>query len=115
MHEISLVRNIFNTLRSEFTEAEINSIRRINLTAGVLSNIEPQLMQNAFEAVIATELPQLSAAKLHITTLPVIIHCPDCDLRTEVQQYKFVCRQCGRPSNAVVQGDELLISGVELG
>lgn len=115
MHEISLVRNIFNTLRSEFTEEEVNSIRRINLTAGVLSNIEPQLMQNAFEAVIATELPQLSAATLHITTLPVVIHCADCDLRTEVQQYKFVCSQCGRPSNAVVQGDELLISGVELG
>jgi hydrogenase nickel incorporation protein HypA/HybF len=114
MHEISLVRNIFNTLRSEFTAEEVNSIRRINLTAGVLSNIEPRLMQNAFEAVIATELPQLSAATLHITTLPVVIYCPDCDLRTEVQQYKFICSQCGKPSNQVVQGDELLISGVEL-
>ena len=114
MHEISLVRNIFNTLRSEFTEAEVNSIRRINLTAGVLSNIEPRLMQNAFEAVIATELPQLADARLHITTLPVIIHCSYCDQRTEVQQYRFICSQCGQPSNNVVQGDELLISGVEL-
>lgn len=114
MHEISLVRNIFNTLRSEFTEAEVNRIRRINLTAGVLSNVEPRLMQNAFEAVIASELPHLAAATLHITTLPVVIHCPDCNLRSEVQQYRFICGQCGRPSNAVVQGDELLISGVEL-
>ena len=50
MHEISLVRNIFNTLEAEFPD-RFSEIRNIYLTVGELSNVQPILMQNAFEAV----------------------------------------------------------------
>ncbi len=54
MHEISLVRNIFKTLEVEFPE-EIKKMRGIHLRVGQLSNVQPILMQNAFEAVLEDE------------------------------------------------------------
>lgn len=110
MHEISLVRNIFRTLEDEFP-ADMNRVRGIYLKVGLLSNVQPILMQNAFAAVLEDE-PQYDQTSLHVEVLPILIHCDDCDKTTEVQQYRFVCA-CGKPSRNVVQGEELLISKVE--
>ena len=110
MHEISLVRNIFKTLEDEFP-GEIDRVRGIHLTVGLLSNVQPILMQNAFEAVLEDD-PRYKKTSLHVEVLPVLIHCDDCDKTTEVHNYTFVCT-CGKPSKKIVQGEELLISKVE--
>ena len=110
MHEISLVRNIFKTLEDEFP-GEIQNVRGIHLTVGLLSNIQPILMQNAFIAVLEDE-PIYNKTTLHVVVLPVLIHCDDCNKTTEVLNYKFAC-SCGKPSRNIVQGEELLISKVE--
>ncbi|MCU0324255.1 MAG: hydrogenase maturation nickel metallochaperone HypA [Spirosomaceae bacterium] len=110
MHEISLVRNIFRTLEDEFKE-DFDRIGKIYLKAGLLSNVQPILMQNAFDAVLEDE-PQYRNKSLEVEVLPILIYCDDCQKTTEVQQYRFVCG-CGKPSRNVVQGEELLISKVE--
>ena len=111
MHEISLVRNIFKTLEDEFP-GEVDKARGIHLRVGLLSNVQPILMQNAFEAVLQDE-PRYNKTTLHVEVLPVLIHCDDCDKDSEVQQYKFACSSCGKPSRNIIQREELLISKVE--
>ncbi|MFM7358786.1 MAG: hydrogenase maturation nickel metallochaperone HypA [Sediminibacterium sp.] len=111
MHEISLVRNIFNTLEAEFPD-KMQDIRGIYLTVGLLSNVQPILMQNAFEAVLEDE-PKYKRTSLHVNVLPIKIHCLKCNTETIVEQYKFICAQCGTPSRNVIQGEELLINKVE--
>jgi len=110
MHEISLVRNIFQTLEEEFP-GDMDRVRGIHLTVGVLSNVQPILMQNAFEAVLEDE-PRYQQTNLVIKMVPVLIHCDACGATTEVQQYRFICT-CGQPSRNILQGEELLISKVE--
>ena len=111
MHEISLVRTIFNTLEHEFTAEELENMKSIDLKVGLLSNIEPQLMQNAFEAVTTTE-DKHQNVQLNIELVPIEIHCDLCGHDTLVQQYRFLCDNCGRPSNNIIRGTELLIHRV---
>lgn len=111
MHEISLVRNIFNTLEDEFP-GRIGQVRGIYLTVGLLSNVQPILMQNAFDAVRQDE-PRYARTSLQVEVLPVKIYCEQCDMETVVQHYTFACAQCGKVSDQVIQGEELLISKVE--
>ena len=110
MHEISLVRNIFNTLEAEFSQPELNKMEAIDLKVGLLSNIEPTLMQNAFEAVTTAE-EKYQTVKLNIELIPIEVYCAECDINSKVENYKFVC-QCGKPSQNVVKGTELLIHQV---
>ncbi|WP_077920299.1 hydrogenase maturation nickel metallochaperone HypA [Spirosoma sp. 209] len=110
MHEISLVRTIFRTLEDEFP-AEMDRVRGIYLKAGLLANVQPILMQNAFQAVVADE-PRYQQTSLHVEVLPILIRCDDCGETTQVEQYRFICT-CGKPSRNVIQGEELLISKVE--
>jgi hydrogenase nickel incorporation protein HypA/HybF len=113
MHEISLVRNIFRTLESEFSTEEVEKIKTVNLKVGVLSNIEPVLMQSAFEAVTATDSPQYRHVKLAIETVQIQILCESCNEKSSVQNYRFVCSHCDKPTNNIIAGMELLIRDVE--
>ena len=111
MHEISLVRNMLKALEDEFP-GRVSRIRGIYLDVGILSNVQPVLMQNAFEAVLLDE-PKYSKASIHMKVLPVLVHCEECNTDSEVAHYKFTCSSCGKPCKNVVQGEELHISKVE--
>lgn len=111
MHEISLIRSIFSTLETEFTSEELENLAAIDLRVGKLSNVEPVLMQNAFAAFQSSE-SRFEDVKLAIEVLAIEIECPLCTQRSQVEQYKFVCGNCGHPTNNVVQGTELLIHRV---
>jgi len=114
MHEISLIRNVFRTLEEHLGTAEFARVSRITLRVGPLSNVEPVLMQNACAAVTQTEQPAFQSAVLDIEMTQIRILCPSCGQESEVEGYRFCCRQCGAPSNQIISGDELLISGIEL-
>lgn len=107
MHEISLIRNVFNTLEAEFNAEELSRLEAIDLKVGLLSNVEPILLHNAFAAVTQSE-EKYEAATLNIETVPIEVYCPVCDKNSPVKDYKFAC-SCGRPSKEVVSGTELLI------
>jgi hydrogenase nickel incorporation protein HypA/HybF len=98
-------------LEAEFPE-RFASIQTIYLTVGELSNVQPILMQNAFNAVLEDE-PRYRNKHLEVQVLPIKIFCGDCNLETIVKQYKFICSKCGKASKNIIQGDELLISKVE--
>ena len=112
MHEISLVRNIFSTLESEFPKNELDRMIRIDLQVGLLANVEPILMQNAFEAVTTAE-EKYQEVKLNIELVPIEIYCKECEIHSKIENYKFACTSCGKPNNNVVKGTELLIQRVE--
>ena len=111
MHEISLVRNIFSTLEAEFSKEELDTLNAIDLKVGLLSNVEPILMQNAFEAVTTAE-EKFQTVKLNVIKIPIEIYCEPCDSNSTIENYKFACASCGNPNNNIVKGNELLIHQV---
>ena len=111
MHEASLVQNIFDILESKFSEEDLETLERVDLQVGLLSNVEPMLMSSAFEAV-KSSMGKYSRVTLSMETVPIEIYCPACDVHSTINNYKFACTQCGQPNNNVVKGMELLISKV---
>ena len=111
MHEISLVRSIFNTLEEQFSEAELKEMTAIDLEVGMLSNVEPLLMQNAFQAVTTSE-EIYQSVKLNVEVIPVEVYCSNCDSNSIISNYKFACGKCGMPTNDIIKGTELLIRRV---
>ncbi|NQZ75524.1 MAG: hydrogenase maturation nickel metallochaperone HypA [Ekhidna sp.] len=112
MHEVSLVRNVFKTLEDEFEPEEIDRIHTVRMKIGELSNVEPVLMQNAFEAV-KMDQPIYKNITLEIDYIPTTVSCHICTATTRIYNYKFICSNCGAPTNNVITGNELLIHQVE--
>ncbi|QNL50877.1 hydrogenase maturation nickel metallochaperone HypA [Olivibacter sp. SDN3] len=109
MHEITIVRDIFKVLEEEYPN-NYRDIIKVEIHAGLLSNVQPILIQNAFEAFIEDE-PQYADTELEVKLLPIIAHCANCARDFEVHLHRFVC-PCGKPSDKIVQGEELQISQV---
>jgi hydrogenase nickel incorporation protein HypA/HybF len=110
MHEISLVQSIFRTLEGQFP-GKMDTLVRVKVKAGLLSNVQPLLMQSAWDAVLECE-PERGQVKLDMEVLPVLIECGACGKVSQVDDYCFICA-CGEPCRNIIQGQELLISEVE--
>lgn len=112
MHETSIVNSIMRTLKQEFETEKLNKMKTIYLKVGILSNIEPRLLHNAFSAYHITN-PGYHHVELQIESTLLKIQCEFCNHTTEVKQYRFICDNCERPSKNVIQGEEMLIHKVE--
>lgn len=112
MHETSIVNGIVKTLEQEFDAEKLHKMIGIHVKVGILSNIEPRLLLNAYEASHMSN-PKYQNVKLHIEMLGLKIQCESCDHITDVKQYRFLCDKCQKPSKNVIQGEEMLIHKVE--
>lgn len=112
MHETSIVNSIMRTLEQEFEAEKLTKMKAIHLKVGILSNIEPRLLYNAYEASQMMS-PQYHHVQLKIEMTDLKIQCEVCDHITNVQKYRFICENCERPSKNVIQGEEMLIHKVE--
>lgn len=109
MHETGIVQEIFDTLREEYPD-RYQEIVKIRLEAGLLSNIQPILIQNAFEAYITGDA-WFRNTELEVKVLPILAFCDNCKKSFEVVFHRFVC-SCGITSDKVIQGEELRITQV---
>ncbi|SFJ75103.1 hydrogenase maturation nickel metallochaperone HypA/HybF [Myroides guanonis] len=109
MHELSIVKDIFSTLEEHY-QTKINDIQKVQITAGLLSNVQPILIQNAFDAFIHDN-EVYNDMDLEVVVNDIIAHCDNCDKDFKVEFHRFVC-SCGTPSTNIVQGNELFISKV---
>ena len=69
MHEIYLVKNIFDRMQEEFPE-KYENVSSVHLKVGLLSNVQPILIQNAYKAYVM-ECPELYHTKLEVEVLPI--------------------------------------------
>lgn len=109
MHELSIVKDIFSTLEEHY-QAKIHDVQKVQITAGLLSNVQPILIQNAFDAFIHDN-EVYNDMDLEVVVNDIIAHCDTCDKDFKVEFHRFVC-SCGAPSTNIVQGNELFISKV---
>ncbi|MEQ3656221.1 MAG: hydrogenase maturation nickel metallochaperone HypA [Dokdonia sp.] len=112
MHETSIVNSIFRTLEQEFDAEKLHTMTGIYVKVGVLSNIEPRLLYNAYDAFHMTN-SNYHNTKLHIEMTELKIQCESCDHITDVKNYRFICDNCEKPSKNVIQGEEMLIHKIE--
>ncbi|MCF6308620.1 MAG: hydrogenase maturation nickel metallochaperone HypA [Flavobacteriaceae bacterium] len=112
MHETSIVNSIVKTLEMEFEAEKLDKMSAIYLKVGKLSNIEPRLLHNAYTAKYPCGT-KFHRVKLHIESTEVKIQCETCKHITEIENYKFLCEKCERPSKNLIQGEEMLIHKVE--
>ena len=100
------------TLVNEFDAEKLSRLKGIYVKVGILSNIEPRLLHNAYSDFHLTN-PGYPDAELHIESTELKIQCEACNHITDVKNYRFICDVCQKPSKNVIQGEEMLIHKVE--
>jgi hydrogenase nickel incorporation protein HypA/HybF len=112
MHELAICQALIDQVTELAQARNATSVSEIYISVGPLSGVESALLQNAFPIAVAGTVAD--GAELHIDSLPVRVHCKDCDAESEVAANRLLCAQCGTWKTRLVSGDELLLKSVEL-
>ena len=113
MHELGIATAALEQALEQARLAGAHQVARIALRVGVLSGVNADALQFAFEAI----LPGTPAAGAVIEIDPVaaVAHCPGCDRDFAANtDYICECPGCGRASTDFKQGRELELTRLEI-
>ena len=90
---------------------DLARVKRVTIRVGALGHIVPESLSFCFEICIKDTIAE--GASLDIHEVPMTYRCKDCDREVSIEQYDFVCPECGGKNLEFVAGDELYIETIE--
>jgi hydrogenase nickel incorporation protein HypA/HybF len=112
VHELSLCQNLIDQLTSLARQHGAMAVSRVEVHAGPLSGVEPQLLETAF--LMAREGTVADTAELVIESPSPRVVCADCAVESGVLPNDLTCPHCGSTDTTLVGGHELILARVEL-
>jgi hydrogenase nickel incorporation protein HypA/HybF len=113
MHELSVCQALLTQVEQVAQQHQATTVERLIVQVGVLSGIEPELLQQAFSIARMTS-PIAQHSVLVLESLPIRVHCSRCDRESTATANRLICGHCGEWQTRLVSGDELLLKSVEL-
>ncbi len=118
MHELSLVTQLVE-LAVEALEADrdadltVERVGAVHLRVGVLAGVVEDALRFSYD--VATQNTPLEGSRLVIETVPLAIHCKECDHTVVLPGTQSLrCPRCSTLSNDIRQGRELELTSLEL-
>jgi len=112
MHELSVCQGLLDQVESIAAQHGAQRVTTITLHIGMLSGVEPELLQQAFS--LARSGGVAAQASLIIEALPIRVSCQACGRESEVLPNRLLCGHCGDFHTRLISGDELLLARVEM-
>jgi len=113
MHELSVCQALITQVEQVAHQHQAIEVAQLIVQIGVLSGIEPELLQQAF-TIARTLSPMTQQSVLVIESLPIRVHCSRCNRESTATANRLLCGHCGEWQTRLVSGDELLLKSVEL-
>lgn len=112
MHELSLCLDVIDQVTALAAEHNARAVSSIRVQIGVLSGVEPLLLENAFTIAQAGTVAE--KARFLTETVAARIRCSDCGTETEVPPQDLRCPGCGGTATRLLAGDAITLAAVEL-
>lgn len=112
MHEYSIVNSLLELCEKNAKEQQRTKAVEIKVKIGLLSGVEPTLLQSAFEIFKDGTIAQDAVLSLDISR--PLIRCDQCGHDKESNGPIFECPDCGSESVHISGGDELHLMSLTL-
>lgn len=115
MHEMSIVLNIFDIIKtklmSEYGENH-GKIKNVTIIVGKLSSVVPEALEFSFD--IAKQDSIFQDAALKIIEVSIEGECKECKATFAIEETLFICPKCKNPDITIKKGRELFIESIEI-
>ena len=112
MHEESLVRSLLKQVEDLARQHHAIMVEEIEVEVGPLTGVEPLLLQDAFERLkMYFRWPH---AALSVLQVELEVSCCDCHCESQIQDFRFLCHQCGSASLQILRGDAFRLLNVRI-
>lgn len=111
MHELSLAQALADEVERVARQNRLTRVVRVEVDVGVLRQVIPDIMQEAFCQVSDGTMAEGAVLQLHFS--PALARCRGCQKHYEPDIDDFRCPGCGRADADVLGGEEFLLKTVE--
>jgi hydrogenase nickel incorporation protein HypA/HybF len=112
MHEYSVVQALMEKIETLAKENDATSISKVIVKIGVMSGIEPHLLELAFETF--KERTICHKAEFIMDIQAVTILCHSCQLPSELENNHYICPACKSPDLEVTDGEDMILMRLEM-
>ena len=114
MHEYSIVQSLLNIIEEHARKQGAKSVSKVVVKIGVLSGVEPHLLQVAFDTFKEGSICE--KAELEMMIQPIVARCRSCGHTSEFEKDRifFECQKCGEVDLEILDGEEMLLMSLEL-
>jgi hydrogenase nickel incorporation protein HypA/HybF len=112
MHELSIAQSIVDSAREQAAAHGGRRVLRIGVRVGDLSGVAGDALQFCFGMTVKDT--DLDGATLELEAVPVLYRCAACAHEFRPVEFLARCPACGGDGAAMIAGDELGLSFLEL-
>jgi len=112
MHEYSIVQALLNQCEEHAAKHGATKIVKVVTKIGILSGVEPDLLQTAFDTFKEGTICDGAEFVMHIQ--PLVIHCHDCKNESTLKELVLACPKCESLNTKVVDGEDMYLMSLEM-
>ena len=112
MHEASLVQSMFEIIETEMLPSDVEKVTTIELEMGNLSNAEPLLLEECFEAMKQGTIFEDASFQIH--NIPTEVQCLICTEVFYPDTFPFLCPSCDAVGGEILKGDDIIIKKLKM-
>jgi len=110
MHEMSLAVALMDEITAIAAQHQVEKVQEVELHIGVLKQVIPEVMQEAFRAASAGT--QADGAHLKMVAIEAQAACRTCRNIFSPASDNFLCPACGQGLIDILQGEEFILQSL---
>ncbi len=112
MHEYSIVQSLLDSCEEHAKENNASKVTKVIVKIGVMSGVEPDLLQSAFDTF--KEATICEKAEFIINIQPIVIRCNNCNLESTLDKNEYACPHCQSVDIVILDGEDMYLMSLEL-
>jgi hydrogenase nickel incorporation protein HypA/HybF len=112
MHEYSIVQALLESCEEHAKQNEAQEITKVVIKVGVLSGVEPNLLETAFNTF--KEKTICHNAQFVMNVQDIVIECLDCQTTSTLKKREFTCPKCQSINIDVKEGEDMYLMSLEM-
>jgi len=112
MHEFSVVQSLLELVEKNVEANDATKATRVEVKIGVLSGIEPHLLETAFNTF--KEKTICEGAEFIMNIQPIVLLCKTCHEQSTLDEHRFKCPKCDSIEVEILDGEEMFLMRLEL-
>lgn len=112
MHEYSIVQALMEQIETLAEENSAKEITKVIVKIGVMSGVEPHLLEIAFNTFKEKTICENSEFIMNIQ--PLTILCEKCEVQSELEKAHYCCPECSSLDVKVIDGEDMFLMSLEM-
>jgi hydrogenase nickel incorporation protein HypA/HybF len=112
MHEYSIVQSLLDSCEENARVNNAKKVTKVVVKIGVMSGVEPHLLQTAFDTFKENTICQDSQFVINIQKIKVL--CNSCKSERQLEKYEYVCPKCNSNDLDIIDGEDMYLMQLEM-